>query len=214
MRLIGADEAGKGPVLGSMFAAAVSVPTPRRLPASLADSKQLTPARRHSLAEQLYADDQVSIAVREIPPEQIDRPETDMNSLTLAAQATAVNGLANPDDSVIADASDVREARFARRLTDRIEPTVAVVAEHGADEIHDIVSAASIIAKIHRDAHIQSLATAHGDLGSGYPSDPTTLEFLRDWVEQHEELPGFARASWETSQRLLATVDQSALSDF
>ncbi len=214
MRLIGADEAGKGPVLGSMFAAAVSAPSPARLPASVADSKQVTPARRHSLAERLYADDQVSIAVREIPPGQIDQPETDMNTLTLAAQAAAVNGLASPDDSVIADASDVREDRFASRLTDRIEPAVAVVAEHGADETHDIVSAASIIAKVHRDAHIASLAAAHGDLGSGYPSDPTTQDFLRSWVEQHEDLPEFARSSWKTSQRLLATLDQSALSDF
>ncbi|MFB6354031.1 MAG: hypothetical protein ABEJ92_08085, partial [Halobacteriales archaeon] len=49
MAVVGVDEAGKGPVLGSMFAAAVRWPDGVEFPAGLADSKQLTPERREAL---------------------------------------------------------------------------------------------------------------------------------------------------------------------
>ncbi|EMA40223.1 ribonuclease HII, partial [Halobiforma nitratireducens JCM 10879] len=54
---LGVDEAGKGPALGSMFAAAVYCSDPDALPAGIADSKRLEPARREELAEQLRADE-------------------------------------------------------------------------------------------------------------------------------------------------------------
>ncbi|WP_136718030.1 ribonuclease HII [Halorientalis salina] len=215
MRL-GVDEAGKGPVLGSMFAAAVRA-DPEALPEDIDDSKNLSPARREELAEKLHGDDRVSVGVAEIPPDRIDDPETDMNTLTVAAQADALSAVAADGDAGIVDAGDTDAERFGRRVTERVSADVDIGAEHGADEAHAIVGAASVIAKVARDSHVAELATAYEEydgIGSGYPSDPTTREFLRSYVDDTGDLPSCARASWQTSRDVLAAATQSALDEF
>jgi ribonuclease HII len=219
----GVDEAGKGPVLGSMFAAAV-LASPEAIPDAVADSKTLTPERRDALAATLRADDRVAIGVAEIPVARIDDPETDMNTLTVEAQAEALAAvgedggarIADPDDGVsgTVDAGDTDATRFGRRVADAVPFDVEIRAEHGADETYPIVSAASIVAKVERDAHVADLADEYGDVGSGYPSDPTTREFLSSYVQAHGELPPVARESWQTSQDVLAAAEQSSLDAF
>ncbi|WP_227133365.1 ribonuclease HII [Halorubellus salinus] len=214
----GADEAGKGPVLGSMFAAAVAVDDPDRLPDDVDDSKRLAVDARERIDADLRADDRVRVAVAEITPARIDDPSTDMNTLTVAAQADAISQVANDGDTGIVDAGDTSEKRFARRVTEHATVDVDVTAEHGADSTHPIVAAASVVAKVARDAHVARLAAEHDlgddDVGSGYPSDPTTRAFLADHVDAHGDLPAFARASWSTCEDLLAAAEQSGLDDF
>ncbi len=212
--VFGVDEAGKGPVLGSMFAAAVSIPDESVLPAGIDDSKNLSPERRAALAAALRADDRIAVGIAEIAPDRIDAPETDMNSLTVAAQATAIGRAASAGERGIADAGDVDADRFARRVTERVPAAVTVAAEHGADETHPVVGAASVLAKVERDAHVARLAEEYGDVGSGYPSDPTTREFLRWYVDEHGDLPPCARRSWSTAEDVLAAADQSSLDQF
>jgi ribonuclease HII len=210
----GVDEAGKGPVLGSMFAAAVRA-DPAMLPDDVADSKTLTPARREALAADIRDLDGVTVAVAEITPERIDDPETDMNTLTVAAQADALAGVAHDGDSGLVDAGDTDADRFGRRVDDRVPADVEVRAEHGADETDPLVGAASIVAKVARDDHVAAIDDRHDRaVGSGYPSDPTTRSFLADYVETHGQLPGCARDSWQTSQDALARAEQSALDEF
>lgn len=210
----GADEAGKGPVLGSMFAAAV-VADPTDLPESVADSKQLTPERREELAEAMATDPHIDIGVARIPVERIDDPRTDMNTLTVEAQATALGTVAADGLSGYVDAGDTNADRFGRRVADRVPATVSIHAEHGADDTYPLVAAASVVAKVERDAHVAELATAYDhDLGSGYPSDPKTRDFLAAYIEEHGDLPDCARRSWQTSADLLESVDQSGLDDF
>jgi ribonuclease HII len=211
MRL-GADEAGKGPVLGSMFAAAVRAP-PTAVPDTVDDSKRLSPTRREELAAALRADDRVEVGIGEIPVSRIDGAE-DMNTLTVAAQAEAVAAIARDGDGGVLDAGDVSAERFARRVAERVPVDVELRAEHGADESYLLVSAASVIAKVERDAHVEGLAETYGDVGSGYPSDPTTREFLRHYVETHGELPECARRSWSTCDDVFASAEQSALDSF
>ena len=213
---IGVDEAGKGPVLGPMVAAAVRA-APDALPDGVADSKRLSPARREAFDERLRASGDVAVRVAVIPVERIDDPETDMNTLTVAAQAEAVAGVARRDDAVVADAGDVNEARFGRRLREGVETrgtAVTVTAEHGADDEHPLVGAASVVAKVERDRRVADLAAEFGEVGSGYPSDPTTRTFLREYVRTHGALPDCARRSWRTSADVLAAAEQSALSEF
>jgi len=212
----GADEAGKGPVLGSMFAAAVRA-DPDALPAGIDDSKNLAPARRNDLAERLRAADSVTVGVAEIPPERIDDPETDMNTLTVAAQAEALAAVARNGDAGTVDAGDTDAVRFGRRVADRVDADVSITAEHGADGTDPLVGAASILAKVARDAHVEALADrfdGYGGVGSGYPSDPTTREFLREYVADHGDLPPYARRSWATSRDVLAAAEQAALGEF
>ncbi|WP_299265442.1 ribonuclease HII [Halorientalis sp.] len=211
----GVDEAGKGPVLGSMFAAAVRA-DPTVLPTGIDDSKNLAPARREGLADQLRADDRVDIAVAEVPPARVDDPETDMNTLTVAAQAEALSGVVCDGDAGVVDAGDTDATRFGRRVADRIEGDLSITAEHGADEAYPLVGAASVLAKVRRDAHVTTLSAEYPEteVGSGYPSDPTTRAFLREYVAEHGDIPPCARRSWSTSQEVLAAAEQSALSEF
>lgn len=90
---------------------------------------------------------------------------------------------------------------------DCLEIKIPIVSEHKADQTYPIVSAASIIAKVERDREIAELAKVHGDLGSGYPSDPRTIDFLRHCVARTGKYPDFVRVSWKTAQRLKSDKD-------
>jgi len=208
----GVDEAGKGPVLGSMFAAAVRA-EPAELPDGVGDSKDIKPACRERLAGEIRASaDAVGIA--EIPVGRIDADGTDMNTLTVEAQAEALSAVAHDGLSGMVDAGDTDAERFGRRVAAAVDADVTVTAEHGADETDPLVGAASIIAKVARDSHVTELAEQYGDVGSGYPSDPTTRSFLADYVDRHGELPACARRSWSTCDDVLAAASQATLGDF
>ncbi|RLM36602.1 ribonuclease HII [Haloarcula sp. Atlit-120R] len=208
----GVDEAGKGPVLGSMFAAAVRA-DPAVLPDGVGDSKDIRPERRERLAEEIreLAD---AVGVAEIPVERIDADGTDMNTLTVDAQAAALSSVARDGLSGTVDAGDTDATRFGHRVAEAVDADVTVRAEHGADETDPVVGAASIIAKVARDTHVADLAGEYGDVGSGYPSDPTTRAFLADYVERHGELPACARRSWSTCDDVLAAAEQASLGEF
>ena len=208
----GVDEAGKGPVLGSMFAAAVRA-DPVALPDGVGDSKDIKPERRERLAGEIR-ESADAVGVAEVPVERIDADETDMNTLTVDAQAGALSSVARDGLSGTVDAGDTDAARFGRRVANAVDADVTVTAEHGADETDSLVGAASIIAKVARDTHVTELAAEYGEVGSGYPSDPTTRAFLADYVDQHGELPGCARRSWSTCDDVLAAAEQATLGDF
>lgn len=240
---VGVDEAGKGPVLGPMIAAAVRA-DPERLPANVDDSKRVTPARREVIAAELRDRRNVTVAVAAVEPAAIDAPGTDMNTLTVLAQAAAVRGVAEPNDRVVADAGDTSEERFAGRLRDhatgdgddlrayvRVESTagsfdgpiaepvvgVDVAARHGADADDPVVAAASVVAKVARDARMAAVDEAYpayDGIGSGYPSDPATRRFLEAYAADHGDVPDCARRSWSTCTDVLAAAEQSGLDDF
>ena len=256
---LGVDEAGKGPVLGPMVSAAV-VADPASLPADVDDSKRLSPERREAMAEAMRESDRVAVGVAFVEPVEIDRPDTDMNTLTVRGQARAVRatlgeiwGLAGAERPaepvrVVADAGDTSEARFARRLGAFVEggddsggdgpedggsgvvdpeagetddpaalPPVDVEAFHGADEDDPVVGAASVIAKVARDARMAAIDDdypGYEGVGSGYPSDPTTRSFLRAYVADNGDVPDCARRSWSTCDDVLAAAEQSGLDDF
>ena len=211
----GVDEAGKGPVLGSMFAAAVAC-EPAALPEAVGDSKTITPTRREALAAEIR--DVASVGVAEITVDRIDDPQTDMNTLTVAAQAAALDRIGPEGLAGTVDAGDVDAARFGRRVAAGVDAECTIEAAHGADETNPLVGAASIVAKVERDAHVERLASRHRPsyetIGSGYPSDPATRTFLAAYVEDHGELPACARSSWSTCDDVLGANEQSGLDEF
>lgn len=209
---VGVDEAGKGPVLGSMFVAAVRI-DPAEIPEDVDDSKRLTASRREELAETLRERAE-AITVVEIPVERIDDPETDMNELTVSGHASALESAAAEGCECYLDAGDTNAVRFERRVGERVGVDVELRAEHGADETYPVVGAASIIAKSAREEHVSTLESEYGSVGSGYPGDETTRTFLREFVREREALPSCARESWQTSRDILGELDQAALTDF
>jgi ribonuclease HII len=196
-----------------MFAAAVRAPA-GAIPDGVRDSKALTPARREELAAAMRAEKRVTVGLAEVTPARIDDPGTDMNTLTVAAHAEALGAVTAEGDTVYLDAGDVNAVRFERRVDERLGAGVDLRGEHGADATRSIVAAASVIAKVERDAHVATLAAEYGEVGSGYPGDATTRAFLESYVEEHGRLPDCARASWATSRETLAASEQAELGAF
>jgi ribonuclease HII len=215
--IAGIDDAGRGPVIGPLVIAGIliqdhQVPVLDAIGAR--DSKALTPRRRSSLAKQIQ-----KIAVKykivELSPREIDevvlngRRLRRLNWLEAQAMAEVIQGL-HPDVAYV-DASDVREKRFGEHIHGMLSFDVEIVSEHHADAKYPVVSAASIIAKTHRDEVIAGLRKICGDFGSGYSSDPKTRQFLRDWFRDHgdQELPDFVRRSWKTIGKIKKEVEQT-----
>ncbi|HII06688.1 MAG TPA: ribonuclease HII [Methanotrichaceae archaeon] len=207
MRLLGADEAGKGPVIGSMFVAGVVIEEDQLFDLAalgVKDSKMLSPKRRAFLAAKIekIAQDRY---VLEVKPEVIDelRQLITMNEIMVKSFSKVVGNLSA--DRAILDAADVNQERFARRVKEGSGTSMEVIAEHRADKNHIVVAAASILAKVNRDRSVRELERTIGlEIGSGYPSDPTTVRFLETWMEEHGELPPFVRHSWKTAERIKA----------
>jgi ribonuclease HII len=204
MAVAGADEAGRGPVLGPLVVAAVLVDSQEPLRGlGVKDSKLLTPRKREELEPKIRALAR-GVETIVITPEELNRrmPRTNLNKIEAAAFATALRRL-KPDEAVV-DACDVDAARFGRQVASRLRlPTCVLRAEHEADVNHPVVGAASIVAKVLRDSLIAQLAKEHGDIGSGYSHDVVTQRWLKEYVKDHGVLPPFARHEWETSKRLV-----------
>jgi ribonuclease HII len=133
--IAGVDEAGRGPLAGPVVAAAVIL-DPRRPIDGLADSKKLTARRREQLYETIRAQ-ALCCSIAEATVEEIDR--LNILQATMLAMQRAVAGLRLPPAKVLVDGN---------RL-----PTLAARAEAviGGDATVPAISAASILAKVHRD---------------------------------------------------------------
>ena len=74
-----------------------------------------------------------------------------------------------------------------------------VITEHKADDTYNIVSAASIIAKVERDKQMAIIRNEYGAVGSGYPSDKYTINYLKSL---NGEYPPIVRQTWNTVKNL------------
>ncbi|MDI6866434.1 ribonuclease HII [Methanoculleus sp.] len=207
--ICGVDEAGKGSVLGPMVVAAVGcqrVDDLADLP--IRDSKALRPRQREALYEVLTRE--FSIAIVSIDASGIDeaRGRISMNTCVAELHADVIRRL-RPDCAYV-DACDVNAERYGRTVTALLDFPCEVVAEHRADARYLVVGAASIVAKVTRDRAIQELEERYGNIGSGYPSDPVTIEFLRGYIRDHGNPPPCARRTWKT----VANLCQRTILDF
>lgn len=165
-RLCGVDEAGRGPLAGSVFAAAV-VLDPGRPIEGLADSKQLTRTARERLAEAIRAQ-AAAWAVASASVEEIDR--VNILRASLLAMARAVDALGMQPDEVWVDGLHAPCVAFpCHTLVD-------------GDRLVAAISAASILAKTARDAEMRALDARYPGYGfadhKGY-STPEHLEALK-----------------------------------
>ena len=92
---------------------------------------------------------------------------------------------------------------------------VKVDARNKADVIFPAVSAASIMAKVTRDRMIEDIKREIGiDVGSGYPSDPVTKQFVENWINEHRSLPPHTRGSWKPVKDLMSRARTMTLDDW
>jgi len=167
------------------------------------DSKKLS-AKRRSILARLIKESCSSFKVIVVLPEEIDQREEKritLNKLEELKMAEIIREL--KPDSIYIDAVDVNEARFKQSILNLLNyRPKEIISKHKADDLFPIVSAASIIAKDKRDTLIEELKEKYGDLGSGYPSDLRTTDFLRKWIRQNQKIPPFARKTWATTKKI------------
>lgn len=213
MLVAGVDEAGRGPVIGPMIVAGVLVDDSSICvlgQAGVTDSKRLTPQRRVKLFR-CVLDVAKSVVFLEVSPSEIDeaiRSGLGLNELEAYKMAEVVDRL-KPDVAYL-DATDPHPSKFERRIRKYLACSTRLIADHKADEKYVIVGAASIVAKVIRDAKVEELK-AYGDVGSGYPHDPRTISFLKCWVREKGCLPPFTRQTWKTARRIIDEAFQEKL---
>ena len=210
--ICGVDEAGKGAVFGPLVVAAVACESDEEARAVGArDSKTLSPKRREEIYAGITA--RFPVATRILTPVEIDaRPRLSLNTCIARAHAAVVSDLA--PDMAILDACDVDEGRYRRTVAGFLSKKCRLLSVHEADRIYPVVGAASIVAKVIRDRAIAGIAVEYGEIGSGYPSDPVTIAFLKEYLRDRKVPPPFARRSWATTRILVNELGQARISDF
>lgn len=201
--ICGVDEAGKGPVMGPMVVAAVSVENAKLIEdKGFKDSKLLTPQRRNELFQLIKGNYRYAVEI--IQPEEIDeyRRKNQLNLLNRKAFEKVIIKL-NPNIAYV-DAADVNEERFGREIKSNLtnDNDTDVISMHKADSKIPVVAAASIIAKQTRENEIKKLKEKIGDFGSGYPSDERTIKFLKSYFHDNAKWPSGTRKSWKTIERI------------
>jgi ribonuclease HII len=214
--VVGVDEAGRGAWIGPLVVGAVAVPADgvdRLRDAGARDSKLLSPARREAVYQRI--EEIGTTRSIELPPSEIDRHVVHgrLNDLEARTFGQIVREF-SPVRAFV-DACDTDPRRFGRRVSQEAGPGVRVVSRHHADRLFPLVGAASIVAKVRRDRAMASLGASLGcDVGSGYPSDARTVEFVTAHVRAAAARPAWLRESWATTQRIIPALPTRTLDGF
>lgn len=191
----GIDEAGRGPVIGPMVYG-LYVASEDEI-SHYKDSKLLTPAARENFFRSMknYSYYKVhpayitshmeagSMNLNEIAREAVIFLLRDLVSKCPNVKTVYIDGLGNNEE-------------YKRTL--RVYFKLNFVIENKADSKYQVVSGASIVAKVARDASV-----AQYNCGSGYPSDPVTKDWLTSNHDKFLGFPDYVRHSWSTVKSML-----------
>ncbi len=191
--MAGVDEAGRGPLAGPVVAAAVILDDLQPI-AGLADSKKLTARRRDSLYDEIRAK-ALCCCIAEASVEEIDA--LNILQATMLAMRRAVEGLRLKPAMVLVDGNRIPVLNV---------PAQAIVK---GDAKVQAISAASILAKVHRDRLCTQLHVAYPQYGfevhKGYPT-AAHLAALRE----HGATPAHRRTFGPVKLALAGTADPLA----
>jgi ribonuclease HII len=221
--LLGIDDAGRGPIIGPMILAGVLLDKDQEAflkKQGAADSKTLYQSTRVSLSK-LIKKSSHGFEILKAFPEEIDAalssPELNLNKLEAIKAAEIINTLNTKKQNikVIIDCPSINTVAWKKTLLEYVKTPANLIisCEHKADANHTSVSAASIIAKVAREVEVAKLRKKYGPIGSGYPSDPTTKEFLKNKGKDLAN-SGIFRKTWSTWKKLYPDKSQSTLSGF
>lgn len=147
----GVDEAGAGPLMGPVYAAAVILPRELDIP-GLNDSKKLTEKKREALYEIITAQ-AAAWSVARVEAAEID--EMDILNARMLAMQKALDGLTLRPDLALIDGNRDHGSRYAIEIPHRL-----IV---GGDGKSASIAAASILAKVSRDRYVST------ELDAKYP---------------------------------------------
>ena len=173
MIIVGVDEAGRGPLVGSVVAGAVILPN------ELTDSKKLSEKKRETLYQLIT--EQCQWAVGESSPQEID--EINILQATMLAMRRAVENLNTKYDQVLVDGN---------RCPD-LDNCTAIVK---GDLTEPVISAASIIAKVTRDRQMTELDLQYPEYGfakhKGYGTKVHMEALIKFGAIKHQHRFSFA----------------------
>ncbi|SSD59573.1 related to Ribonuclease H2 subunit A [Saccharomycodes ludwigii] len=226
--IAGIDEAGRGPVLGPMvygisYCSLEYQENYLKPNFEFDDSKKLTDLIRQELFSKIWLNEGIncidevgygttSISACDISSNMLKFP----NSFNLNEQAhiTTINliqGLIDMDIQIEHVYIDTVGPPIAyQRKLQEIFPNFKITVAKKADSLYYIVSVASVVAKVTRDLILQNIvgsAGSFGKIGSGYPSDPRTVAWLKNYGNNFKLFcwpKEVTRFSWGTCQQLIA----------
>lgn len=184
MIVIGVDEAGRGPLVGSVVAGAVILPDGFYLP-ELTDSKKLSEKKRQALFQEITQSCQW--AVGEVDANTIDK--INILQATLLAMKKAVENLNTTYDRVLVDGNQSPDVKNCTTIVkgDLTEPCI---------------SAASIVAKVTRDRQMIELDKRYPEYGFAKHKGYGTKAHLQA-LEQYGAISGEHRYSFKPIKRFL-----------
>ncbi len=226
---IGVDDAGRGPLIGAMLLAGVLVNEKGQKELKkigCKDSKQLTRKERKALFDKIKEISNGYHIIATSPAEIDNRTNVGLNLNRIEAIKTAeiINEILKKMDKeikgeieIVVDCpspNTVEWRNYLLRHVDESEKKVLIKCEHKADVNHVECSAASILAKVTRDNEIDKIKKEIGiDFGSGYPSDPSTVEFLEKHSSKFKN-HGIFRKTWGTWHEHIKKKEQKKLDGF
>ena len=213
--ILGIDEAGRGPVMGPMVYACAywkeEYDNDIRKKFKFNDSKALKPEEREKMFEQIKTHPNI------IRYELIVLTSDYISKEMLKRQKVSLNEISQNSAKTLIKMARDKKVNIRKIYVDTVGPaipyqnllkaslddqSIVVKVEPKADATFECVSAASIVAKVTRDSHIEIIEKEDKDCGSGYPSDPKTKEWLKN---NYDNVFGFGREvrfSWKTVETM------------
>ena len=200
--LAGVDEAGRGAVMGPLvigIAVAAREVEKELKEAGVKDSKLLSPSARErlvGLVRNLCTVSLVKISARELNELMKKHSLNEIEAMKIGQELNRLEF-----STALVDSPDPQPEKFEKRIRKYYSGSAEIRCENKADFNYAIVGAASIAAKVERDAEMGRISRELGaDLNSGYPSDEITISFLeKNWKKK--EVQKYLRMEWQTLER-------------
>ena len=213
--VIGADEAGRGCVLGSLVMTAFAVEEKKEHALKLAgarDSKELTPQKRESIRKELetlgeHRTTHITAGqINDAMGSKVSLNELEARRLAilLADFAKEIEARGDKVKTIYVDSPDPIPIKYEKRIR-AVAPSLAkikIVSDNKSENKYPCVAAASIVAKTTRDFELEKIKKIFGeDFGTGYTHDKVTIDFVKRHLHD-AKLEPFLRIHWKTVKNM------------
>lgn len=204
--ILGIDEAGRGCIVGPLFLSGFLIPEEDSVIDKLndlgvRDSKLLLSKKRDEIAREIK---KIAFGwkVTKIRPALIDN--FSINDLEIKFSADLIGQFSPVRVYLDVPATGRGIKKYCNSIASFCSATpTRIIGANKMDNTNIAVAAASILAKTEREKHVKILKRKYGDFGSGYPSDPKTISWLKNWRKTHKEWPSIVRRKWSTLDKLV-----------
>lgn len=177
------------------------------------DSKVLSPHQRERLYPLIkkIAKDYVALHVSAKEIDEL-RKIKNLNIIEAEKMAQIIKTL--KADKAIVDTPQASTGKFKAILLNLAQNHTEIIAENYCDETYPVCSAASVIAKVERDAEVEKIKKIVGfDFGVGYSHDARSIEFVKKALKEKKFLE-YIRHSWVTVDGLKGKKEQKTLKEY